>query len=130
MVRLSFLPLPQNERECSLSFQSLPTGMARADVATAMPVKFLATIQMPPDAGKVMNARWEFEGEKDFPIVQEIKPSDVQHSGALVTLTMTHTFAKPGTYFPALLVTSQRAQDANTPFARISNLGRVRVVVK
>ena len=75
-------------------------GRARADVATAMPVKFVATIQMPPGAGKVMNARWEFEGEKDFPLVQEIKPSDVQDSGALVTLTMTHTFAKPGTYFP------------------------------
>ena len=105
-------------------------GRARADVGTGQAVKFAATIEMPPGAGKVMNARWEFEGEKDFPVVQEIKPSDVKNSGALVKVKMTHTFAKPGTYFPALLITSQRAQYANTPFARISNLGRVRVVVK
>ena len=82
MARLSFLPLPQNERECNLSFQSLRMGGRVPMWRTAMPVKFVATIQMPPGAGKVMNARWEFEGEKDFPIVQEIKPSDVQDSGA------------------------------------------------
>lgn len=105
-------------------------GRARTDVAPAMPVTFVASIQLPPGAGKVMSARWEFEGEKDFPLVQEIKPSDVHDSGALVTLTMTHKFAKPGTYFPTLLVTSQRADDANTQFARIPNLGSVRVVVK
>jgi hypothetical protein len=52
-------------------------GQARADVSTAVPVTFVATVQMPPGAGKMVNARWEFEGEKDFPLVQEIKPSDV-----------------------------------------------------
>jgi len=45
-------------------------------------------------------------------------------------LTITHTFTKPGTYFPALLATSQRDGDANSPFTRIPNLGKVRVVVK
>jgi hypothetical protein len=42
----------------------------------------------------------------------------------------TYTFSKPGTYFATLRVVSQRQGDANTPFARIENLDRVRVVVR
>ena len=45
-------------------------------------------------------------------------------------VTATHAFSKPGTYFPALRVASQREGDPNTPFARALNLSRVRVVVK
>ena len=45
-------------------------------------------------------------------------------------MTATHAFSKPGTYFPALRVASQREGDPNTPFARALNLSRVRVVVK
>lgn len=37
---------------------------------------------------------------------------------------------KPGTYFPVLHATSQREGDPDTPWARIENLDRVRVVVK
>jgi hypothetical protein len=42
---------------------------------------------------------------------------------------VTHRFDTPGTYFPALRGISQRQGDTATPFARIQNLGRVRVVV-
>jgi hypothetical protein len=40
------------------------------------------------------------------------------------------SFSKPGTYFPALRVTSQRQGDAKSLYARVRNLGRVRVVVR
>jgi hypothetical protein len=39
-------------------------------------------------------------------------------------------FDGAGAYFPVLRVTSQREGDLKTPFARVQNLGRVRVVVK
>jgi hypothetical protein len=58
-----------------------------------------------------------------FPISERIAPA------ARVRLTRNHVFTRPGTYFPALRVHSQRHGDAATPFARIPNLGRVRVVV-
>jgi hypothetical protein len=45
-------------------------------------------------------------------------------------LWATYTFSEPGTYFPVLRATSQREGDPNTPWARIENLDRVRVVVK
>jgi hypothetical protein len=44
-------------------------------------------------------------------------------------VTATHAFTKPGTYFPALRVASQREGNPSTPFARSLNLDRVRVVV-
>jgi hypothetical protein len=47
-----------------------------------------------------------------------------------VTLKTTYAFSKPGTYFPTLRAVSKRQGDGKTPFARIQNLGRVRVVVK
>ena len=47
-----------------------------------------------------------------------------------VTITTTYTFTKAGTYFPTLRIASQREGDDKTPFARIQNLDRVRVVVK
>ena len=39
-------------------------------------------------------------------------------------------FEKPGTYFVALRAISQRQGDKTTPYARIQNMDRVRVVVK
>jgi len=48
----------------------------------------------------------------------------------MVTLKATYSFSQPGTYFPVLRATSQREGDPKTPYARIQNLGRVRVVVK
>jgi hypothetical protein len=43
--------------------------------------------------------------------------------------TRRHSFALPGTYFPTVRVAAHRDGDANSPFARIHNLARVRVVV-
>ncbi|HEV2486540.1 MAG TPA: hypothetical protein VGT08_13490 [Terracidiphilus sp.] len=105
-------------------------GGVRAETAAGKPVKFAAVIEVPPNAGNVVAAEWDFEGEGTFPVAQQIKGSNSTGSGTRVSLTINHVFTKPGTYFPVLRATSQREGDANTPFARIDNLGRVRVVVK
>lgn len=44
-------------------------------------------------------------------------------------VTLERAYNGAGTWFPTLRVASQREGDAKTPFARIYNLGRVRVVV-
>ncbi len=105
-------------------------GGARADVAVNTPVKFSAIVEVPANTGKVVAAEWDFEGQGTFPIAQNIENSDSKSSGARVTLTMSHAFPKPGTYYPVLRATSQRDGDEHTPYARIHNLARVRVVVK
>ena len=103
-------------------------GGERADVSTGQEVTFEALVEVPPGAGYIVGAAWDFEGAGDFPQSERIE--NPRASSSQVEMKATHRFAKPGTYFPALRVVSNREGDPATPYARISNLGRVRVVVK
>ncbi|MCF8336239.1 MAG: PKD domain-containing protein [Bacteroidales bacterium] len=103
-------------------------GSERAEIKVGESVTFTATVEVPPNAGEVVDVEWDFEGNGTFPVegefVSDAKPA------SRIKLKTKHTFSKPGTYFPALRATSQRQGNAETPFTRIQNLGRVRVVVK
>ena len=99
-------------------------GGKRADVKVGKTVTFTAEIEVPANTGKIVSAEWDFEGTTTFEVKSDVK------KGAKVTLKGKHTFTKAGTYFPTLRVASQREGDDKTPFARIQNLDRVRVVVK
>ena len=100
-------------------------GGKRAEVKVGKPVTFSAHIQMPPEAGKVVAADWDFKGEG-----KNYVAADIGTIRPAVQLKATYTFTKPGTYFPVLHATSQREGDPDTPWGRIENLDRVRVVVK
>jgi len=100
-------------------------GGVRAEVSAGETVAFTARIEVPPGAGKVVAAEWDFEGVGSYP---EKAPIDTPKP--LVSLSAAFVFAKPGTYFPVLRATSQRQGDMNTPYCRIQNLARVRVVVR
>lgn len=99
-------------------------GAARADVKVGQSVEFAGMAETPPGAGFVVAAEWDFEGAGDYPIAAKIGAKQ-----AKANLKETYTFSMPGTYFPALRVTSQRQGDAATPYAKPQNIGRVRVVV-
>jgi hypothetical protein len=101
------------------------SGGERAAITVGEAVTFTAQIEVPPAPGKVVSAKWDFEGVGRYQDAAELgdPTSDTVH------LTTTHAFSKPGTYFPALRVASQREGNPSTPFARSLNLGRVRVVV-
>jgi hypothetical protein len=100
-------------------------GGVRAEVSVDETVAFTATIEVPPGAGKVVAAEWDFAGVGNYPINARIDKPET-----LVSLSATFAFAKPGTYFPVLRATSQRQGDMKTLYGRIQNLGRVRVVVR
>jgi hypothetical protein len=105
-------------------------GGERAIVSVGQPVSLSATVETPPDTGKIVAAEWDFDGTGTFAVPQVIHKVDSTDSGAQMTFTVNHSFSKPGTYFATLRVTSQRDGDEHTPYGRIHNLGRVRVVVK
>ncbi len=100
-------------------------GGDRAEVRVGEVVTFIAAIEVPPSPGNVVSAQWDFEGVGKYPETAELEGP----TSETVSVTATHAFADPGTYFPTLRVASQRERDASTPFARSVNLGRVRVVV-
>jgi hypothetical protein len=98
-------------------------GAAGAKVVVGQAVEFKAEIGLPPGTGVLVKAEWDFEGGGEYALV-----SPVGHA-TRATVTASHAFPAPGTYFPALRISSQRQGDADTPYAQVLNLGRVRVVV-
>jgi len=102
----------------------LADGRDRADIGAGQPVRFSGTIVVPPGAGTITAADWDFDGSGAFAQNTPVAPGLRS-----ATVTMTHRFGAPGTYFVALRGTSQRRGDRATPYTQIRNLGRVRVVV-
>lgn len=100
-------------------------GRDRVDVAAGQAVTFTGRIAVPPGAGRIVAAEWDFDGSGTF-----ASRSAIGRAGPVATVSITHSFAKPGTYFVALRGASQRQGNAATPYARIENLARVRVVVR
>jgi hypothetical protein len=102
----------------------LANGAARAEVKVGAEVEFTAVIQAPPGAGPVVRAEWDFEGAGQYPLTSSFTPAE--H----VATSARFAFETPGTYFPALRATVQRdGETEKTAYARVQNLGRVRVVV-
>ena len=101
-------------------------GGVRADVKAGKKVKFSAVIEAPPDVGSIVHVEWDFEGNGDYPVVQKLKDT----KSTRVKVKTNYTFSEGGTYFPAIRATLHRQGDFQTPYARIQNIGRVRVVVK
>lgn len=108
-------------------------GKLRAEVTAGTTVTLTGTIEVPPNTGTLVSAEWDFNGEGEYPLKTELNKADtnnVELHNNTVTVTTTYQFKKPGTYFPVLRVASQRQSNSATPFARVQNLGRVRVVVE
>jgi hypothetical protein len=101
-------------------------GASKAVVRPGQKVRLSATVTVPPGTGKVVWAAWDLDGSGQFAAPAEL-PKKPQ---AKVTIRTSVAFDKPGTYFVTLRTASERNGDADSPYARIMNLGRVRVVVQ
>ena len=100
-------------------------GADRVEIAKGETVTFTGTIEVPPGAGQVVAAQWDPEGKGDF-----AQSSPVPNGASRVSVSFTHRFDQPGTYFTGLRGLSQRQGDRKAPYARIQNLDRVRVTVR
>ena len=99
-------------------------GVERAEVAIGETVRFDGVAESPEGAGPIVTAEWDFEETGDFAVREDLaSPAD------RAELSASHAYASPGTYFAVLRVTSQREGNLATPYARIQNLARVRIVV-
>ncbi len=98
-------------------------GRDRADIKVGQSVTFVAVAEAPPGTGKIVRAEWDFDGQGTYPQSSRIVPA------ARVSPRITHTFTKPGTFFPVVRVYAHKDGNQKTPFALAQNLARVRVVV-
>jgi hypothetical protein len=101
-------------------------GGKRAEVAVGEKVNLTAVIEVPENQGSIVSVEWDFDGSGEFAVEEKI----INSSQEKMTLSKTHSFSEPGTYFITLRAVSQRDGNTETPFTRIQNLDRVRVVVK
>jgi len=99
-------------------------GGVRADIKAGQTVSFTAVAEVPPGAGDIVAAQWDFLGLGTYPVTANIGTPNPK-----VTLTATYTYPTAGTYFPVVRVTSQRQGDPNASYGLIQNLARARVVV-
>ncbi len=95
-------------------------------VAVGQLVHFSVVIELIPEAGKVTKVAWDYEktnvwdGDETITVLSE---------GSYLVET-THSFTKPGVYFPCVKVQSNRYGDINDIFTQCKNLARVKVIVK
>ncbi|MCW1429050.1 PKD domain-containing protein [Novosphingobium sp. JCM 18896] len=102
----------------------LANGNNRAEVAVGEEMTLTATITVPPGAGKVVSVEWDLDGSGDF------TPASVSTLAETMTLSTRHAYAVPGTYFAVVRVGAHRQGDPATPYARVLNLARARIVVR
>jgi hypothetical protein len=100
-------------------------GGERADVSVGEPVNLQVHAEVHPRAGAIVSIDWDFDGSGTYPVRQE----GIDGKSADVTLTTTHSYDAPGTYFVTARVESHRDGDVAAELCRIETLGQARVVV-
>jgi hypothetical protein len=97
-------------------------GGARADVGVGREVVLRATAAVPPGTGFVVGVEWDFDGAGLFPRRERVEAAET------VAVECRWAAPEPGTYFPVVRVVAQRDRDTDSPYARLRNVARVRVV--
>lgn len=97
-------------------------GAPVAQVRVNQPVRLQAVIDRPDGAGVVDEIAWNTSGTGGFVV-------DAQKSGA-GSPERTVRYDKPGTYFPALRVTTGPAGDGLLQDSGVEAIGRMRVIVR
>jgi hypothetical protein len=97
-------------------------GGARADVPAGTQVQLTAVAEVPPGAGKIVRVQWDLDGDGTFEIDDAIEPA------TRVTVSQHCAHQAPGTRFVTVRVSAQADCDPSTPFARMDNLARARIV--
>ena len=105
-------------------------GKERADVRLGEQVTIHVAVDMPKGTGKVVKADWCLDDSKVFALPVDLSKATYSADGEHVEFDTTISYDKAGTYFPTVKVYAERNGDAETPYTRIANIGKVRVVVK
>jgi hypothetical protein len=97
-------------------------GHARADVRVGEEITLRATAEVPDGGGSIVAAEWDLDGTGHFAMRERLTPA------SRVVIVRQHTITTEGTHFPVVRVIANRDGDADSPYARIQNLARSRVV--
>ncbi|HEX5587526.1 MAG TPA: hypothetical protein VFZ17_09475, partial [Acidimicrobiia bacterium] len=74
---------------------------------------------------RLISVRWDFDGSGAYPFSHD----EVDGTSTSLTLSASHAYERPGTYFVTALVESHRTGDVGAVHGRMETLGQARVVV-
>jgi hypothetical protein len=100
-------------------------GGRRAEVKAGEAVTLTVHAETPPGAGTIIAAAWDFDGSGAYAFQHD----DLDGTATEVTLTTTHAWDRPGTYFATCLVHSHVNGDTHATSRRLPNLASARIVV-
>ncbi|WP_407494343.1 PKD domain-containing protein [Elizabethkingia anophelis] len=100
-------------------------GKKSVEVSKGKKIKLKASVDLPAKTGSIVSVEWDFDGKGTFGTKGKFKK---RLGGAKASIS--HRFTEPGIYFVTVRAISERNGNTTTPFARIQNLDKVRVVVK
>ncbi|MCU1345275.1 MAG: hypothetical protein JWL70_1541, partial [Acidimicrobiia bacterium] len=100
-------------------------GASKAEVRVGEPVELEVRSEVPPKAGTIIGAKWDFDGSGTYPFVH----SEIDGTSTEIKLSTTYTWDKPGTYFATVMVESNREGDVNATARRLPNVASARIVV-
>jgi hypothetical protein len=98
---------------------------SRAEAVIGEPVTLTVTAAVPPGTGTITSVEWDFDGSGTYPFRHE----GIDGSAAELTLSTTHAYERPGTYFATARVTSHRTGDVHAERCRIETIAQARIVV-
>jgi len=100
-------------------------GGTVAEVRAGETVTLHVHAEVPPDAGSLISVEWDFDGSGTFPF----RHPEVDGTSTKASLSTTHAYDRPGTYFATARVHSHRDGDVEASHRRIPNVAQARVVV-
>ncbi len=99
-------------------------GGLRADSTAGDELTFRAVAEVPEGTGVITELAWDFDGSGRFAEAEPVTAAPE------VVVERRRSFPEAGTSFPAVRVVARRDGTTSSPFARLQNLARVRVVVR
>jgi Tannase and feruloyl esterase/PKD domain len=99
-------------------------GAASTSAKVGEPVQLTVSAEVPPNAGTIIAVEWDLDGSGSYSFGH-----DVDGSRTSLSLTTTHSYDRPGTYFATARVCSHREGKVGAAFRRIPNLASTRIVV-
>jgi hypothetical protein len=99
-------------------------GGGRAEVKAGDPVELAVRAEAPQGGGTIISVEWDFDGSGTFGFRHELGGTEKK-----VTLSTTHTYEEPGTYYATAKVCAHRDGVVEAGFRRLPNLASARVVV-
>ena len=100
-------------------------GETRTEAKVGEAVNLEVHGEVPPGAGTIIDVEWDFDGTGTWPE----RAAGIDGTAAEVSLTTTHTYERPGSYFVTARVTSHRDGDTKATSRRVENVASARVIV-